>query len=170
MAIIVNYGVDKDLYYAPKTNHNILLITTEYFCGNNILVHLEQSGNLNFRLNKLLNYVSKKDTDFSKDHFFQKKSYSRKDAKPITKSTFEEKMKRYDANKITAEQEILEEYGYTDKTGSFNKAQISISIKKESITAVIDFKDLEHYENFVCPAWLVDIIQPQTNETGHHFI
>ena len=157
MAIFVNYGIEKDLYYDPKTNHNIILITTEYFCGNNILVHLEQGSNLNIRLNNLLKYVSKKNIDFQQNLFFQKKSYSKKEANQITQNTFEEKIKKYDLNKITVEQEILEEYDYTDKNDNLNKIQIVIKIKNDSITAIVDFKNLNQYENFVCPAWLVDI-------------
>ena len=38
--------------------------------------------------------------------------------------------------------------------------QIVIKIKNDLISAVIDFKDLEQYENFVCPTWLVDITEP----------
>jgi hypothetical protein len=157
MAIFVNYGIEKDLYYDPKTNHNIILITTEYFCGNNILVYLEQGSNLNIRLNNLLKYTSNKNTDFHQDLFFQKKAYSKKEANQITQNTFEEKIKKYDLNKITVEQEILEEYDYTDKNDNLNKIQIVIKIKNDSITAIVDFKDLNQYENFVCPAWLVDI-------------
>jgi len=157
MAILVNYSIEKDLYYDPKTNHNIILITTEYFCGNNIFVHLEQRSNLNIRLNNLLKYASKKNIDFQQDLFFQKKAYSKKEANQITQNTFEEKLKKYDLNKITVEQEILEEYDYTDKNDNLNKIQIVIKIKNDSITAIVDFKDLNQYENFVCPAWLVDI-------------
>jgi len=112
MAVIINYAVDKDIYYAPQANHNITMITTEYICGANILVHLEQSRNLNIRLKNILDYT---------------------------------------------EQEILEEYVYTDKTGNNSKVQIIIKVKSEAITAVIDFKDAAQCENFVCPAWLAEL-------------
>jgi len=163
MAIIISYSVDRDLYYDPQTNHNISLITTEYICGNNILVHLEQGNNLNIRLINLLDYTLKKDIGLKKDYFFFKKSYNRKQAKAISQNTFEEKMKNFDKNKTVTEQEILDEYFYTDKTGKNSKIQIAITVKSEKITAVIDFIDAEQCENFVCPIWLTELIIPQIN-------
>ena len=68
MAIIISYSVDRDLYFDPQANHNISLITTEYICGNNILVHLEQGRNLNIRLKNLLDYTLKKDSGVKKDY------------------------------------------------------------------------------------------------------
>ena len=59
--------------------------------------------------------------------------------------------------KIITEQEILEEYIYKDRTGNYDKAYIVILVKREKMTAVIDFKDLCQCENFVCPAWLSEL-------------
>ena len=163
MAIIISYSVDRDLYYDPQTNHNISLITIEYICGNNILVHLEQGNNLNIRLINLLDYTLKKDIGLKKDYFFFKKTYNKKQAKAITQGTFVEKMKNFDKNKTGTEQEILDEYFYTDKTGKNSNIQIAITVKIEKITAVIDFADAKQYENFVCPVWLTELIIPQAN-------
>ena len=151
MAVIINYSVDKDIYYDPQTNHNITMITTEYICGSNILIHLEQSGNLNLRLKNLLDHTVKK------DHFFFKKAYNKESAKSISQNTFEEKMKSFDKNKIITEQEILEEYDYTDKTGNYDKVRIIILVKSEKVIAFIDFKDAYQCENFVCPIWLLEL-------------
>jgi len=48
----------------------------------------------------------------------------------------------------------LEEYKYTGKDGRPYTAQIVITVKLGSMTANIDFKDAEQYENFICPEWL----------------
>jgi len=157
MAVIINYSVDKDIYYDPQTNHNITMITTEYLCGPNILAHLEQGRNLNIRLKNLLDHLLKKDSDFKKDHFFFKKAYNKERAKAISQSTFKEKIKSFDKNKIITEQEILEEYGYIDKTGDYDKVRIVILVKPEKTIAFIDFKDAYQCENFICPIWLIEL-------------
>ena len=155
IAVIVNYIVDKNIYYGSQTKHSILLITTEYIRGNTVLAHVEQGVNLNIRVNNLLDYVLNKTSGLKKEHFFVKKSYNQGKAKAITRSTFEETLKRLDMSRTVIEQEILEDYDYTDKTGTSGKVQIAVSVKKDAVTAVIDFKDVKQYENFICPEWFV---------------
>ena len=157
MAIIINYSVNKDLYYTPQTNLNITMITTEYTYGNNILMHLEQGINLNIRLKNILDHTLKKDNGLKKDYFFYKKTYKKGQPKPITQNSFEEKIKKLYKNKIIVEQEIIEEYNYVDKIGNNSKVQIVIMVKNEKITAMIDFINAEQCENFVCPAWLSEL-------------
>jgi hypothetical protein len=163
MAIIIHYFIDKNIYFDAQTEHNISLVTTEYICGSNILVHSEQGGNLNVRLKNLLDYTLNKDSAINKDNFFIKKTYSKEKARPITQSTFEDRLKRFNADKTVIEQEILDEYGYTDKTGKLDKVQITVLIKSGRTLGVIDFKDAGQLENFVYPAWLDDIDMTQIN-------
>lgn len=157
MYIIVTYLVDKELYYDPATKHQSLLITTEYKHRNDVLVHLQLGRNLGVRLNNLLSYDFKKDTSFSNDQFLYRKFYSKNKAKPITCGTFEDKLKRLDVDQTVVEREILEEYSYTDKSNRSDEVQIVITVKSDIMTAVIEFKDGEQHENFICPAWLVKL-------------
>ena len=66
-----------------------------------------------------------------------------------------EREKRFDADKTVTVQEILEDYAYTNKTGGSDKVQIAVTVKADSVTATIDFRDAAQYENFVCPVWLI---------------
>ena len=91
------------------------------------------------------------------EQFMAKKTYGKGKPKPITRSTFEEKRKRFDMSQTAVEQEILEEYAYVDKAGHPSTVQIVITATGGTMTAAIDFKDSEQYQNFVLPAWLIQI-------------
>jgi len=155
MIILISYRVDKDLYHAPETKHDISLRTTEYKFKSDMLVHLEVGKNLGIRLNNRLRYEFKKDEALQKEQFFYKKAYNSGKAKPTTRSTFEDKLKRFDMSNTAVEQETVEEYAYTDKSGRSDSAQIVIKELDGEMTAAIDFKDMAQYENFTCPAWLI---------------
>ena len=158
MAILIDYLVDEKVYYNPATKHRALLITSEYKYKNDVLVHLQFNSDLNTRLNNILEFESKKETVLSGDQFFSKKTYNQGKTKQITRESFGEKIKRFDVNQTVLEQEILEEYSYTDKNNRLDTVQIAVTEKDNKITAVIDFKDIEQYEYFVCPEWLLNKI------------
>lgn len=155
MTIIATYYIDKDLYYAPDTKHDVSLSTTEYIYKSDTLVHLLIGRNLGIRLNNSLRYEFKKEAALQNEQFMSKKSYSHGKVKSITRSTFEEKLKRFDMSQTVVEQEIVEEYTYADKSGCSDEVQIVITVKEGKMTAAIDFKDAGQYENVICPAWLI---------------
>ena len=154
MVIIISYRVDRALYFSSDRKHSIELSTTEYTYGNEMLVHLQFGKNLGIRLNNRLRYEFKKNKDFQNEQFFCKKVYSSGKAKPTTQSTFDEKLRRFVIEQTIIEQEILEAYSYTDKSGRSASVQIVVKEKDRGMTATIDFKDLEQHNNFICPAWL----------------
>lgn len=155
MAIVVTYNVNKDLYYFPDTKHNISLITTEYAYKTDVLINLQIGKNLGIRLNNILSYDFKKDAPLQNEQLMFRKSYQSKDkTKPITRSTYEEKIKRFDMSKTATEQEIVDEYAYVNKCNHSDEVQIVITSRDGIMTAVIEFKDIEQYENFICPEWL----------------
>lgn len=150
---IVSYSVNKDLYNA--TEHQITMTTTEYTYKNNVIVHLHIGKTLGIRLNNILNYEL--NTNLNNNQYFMKKAYNKGKAKPTTRGTFEEKLKRFDMNKTTTEKEIVEEYGYVGKDGNHASVQIVVIIKNDTdMTATIDFKTTEQYENFIYPDWLTE--------------
>ena len=155
MNIVVTYHVDKDLY--DSSEHRASLITTEYLHRSDILVHLQLGRNLGIRLSNLLRYNFKKDIAAQNEQFLAGKFYTQSKPKPITRSTFEDKMKRFDMSQTVIEREFLEEYSYTDRNGHSDEVQIVITAKDDTMTAVIDFKDTEQHCNFICPAWLVKL-------------
>ena len=156
MTIVVTYRVDIDMYHDPNTKHDISLTTTEYICRNDVLVHLQIGKNLGIRLNNLMQYQFKGGmTALAHEQFMAKKAYGKGKSKPITRSTFDEKRKRFDMSQTAVEQEILEEYSYIDKAGYPGAVQIAIRIKEGVMSAVIDFKDSEQYQNFTLPMWLI---------------
>lgn len=158
MTIVVTYRVDIDMYHDPNTKHDISLTTTEYICRNDILVHLQMGRNFGIRLNNLMQYQFKGGmAALANEQFMAKKAYGKGKPKPITRSTFEEKRKRFDMSQTAVEQEILEEYAYTDKAGHPGAVQIAITIKGGAISAVIDFRNSEQYQNFVRPVWLIPL-------------
>ena len=159
MTVIITYRVDKDSFYAPETKHNISLTTTEYTYRNDTLVHLQVGRNLGIRLNNMMRYEFKKELDFQNDQFLFKKSYSQSKAKTTTRGTFEEKLKRFDMSQTVVEQEIVVEYAYIDESDRPDEVQIVISIKSDTMIAAIDFKDVEQYQRFICPAWLLESFQ-----------
>lgn len=120
-------------------------------------MHLQVGKNLGIRFNNLLRYDFKKDVSLQNEQFMYRKSYQNKDkTKILTHSTFEEKMKRFDMNKTIKEQEIIEDYAYINKNSRSDTIQIAVTIKDDTMTAVISFKDIEQYENFICPTWVSD--------------
>ena len=155
MVIIISYHVNKALYFSSDTAHTIRLSTTEYTHGNEMLVHLQFGKKLGIRLNNLMRYEFKKNKDVQSEQFFFKKLYNDGKPKPTTQSTFDEKLRRFDMGQTVIEQEILEEYDYTDKNGNPASVQIVVREKASGMTATIDFKDAEQHKNFVCPAWLM---------------
>lgn len=153
--MVATYNVIKELYYNADTKHNATLITTEYTYKNTLLVHLLIGRNLGISINNMLSYHTKKEVNFQNEQFFTKKTYSSRKPKPITCSTFDEKLKGFNMSNTLMEQEILEEYSYTDNAGHTDTIQIVIRIKNDIMSATVDFKDSEQYQNFVCPVWLV---------------
>ena len=161
MVIMISYHVDRALYFLSDTVHTISLSTTEYTYGNEMLVHLQFGKNLGIRLNNRLRYEFKKNNDVKDEQFFFKKIYSGSKAKPTTQNTFDEKLRSFVMEQTVIEQEILEEYGYTDKNGNAASVQIVVMEKASGMTATIDFKDVEQNKNFVCPAWLIPMGEEQ---------
>ena len=158
MPVVVTYRVDINMYRDPNTKHDISLTTTEYICRNDVLVHLQIGKNLSIRLNNLMQYQFKGGmAALPNEQFMAKKAYGKGKPKPITRSTFEEKRKRFDMSQTAVEQEILEEYAYIDKDGHLGTVQIVITIKDAVMSAVIDFKDSEQCQNFVPPVWLISL-------------
>ncbi len=158
VTVVVIYRVDIDRYHDPNTKHDISLTTTEYICGNDVLVHLQMGKNLGIRLNNLMQYKFKGGMPaLANEQFMAKKTYGKGKPKPITRSTFEEKRKRFDMSQTAVEQEILEEYAYTNRIGHPDAIQIVITVKGGTMTAVIDFKGAEQYQNFVSPVWLIPL-------------
>lgn len=158
MAILTDYRVDRELYRSPGKPHHISLITTEYTHKNDVLIHLQIGKNLGVRLNNLIRYEFKKDDEFQNEQFMQKKTYGSGKPKATTRSTFEEKLKRFDVNKTATIRETLIEYSYTGKNGKPDALQIVVIEKDGSIHASIEFKDTEQYENFIKPAWITELI------------
>ena len=156
MTVVATYQVDIDIYHNSNTKHDVSLITTEYICGNDILVHLQMGKNFGIRLNNLIQYQFKGGrVALGNEQFMARKTYGRGKPKPITRSTFEEKRKRFDISQTAVEQEILEEHSYIDKAGHPDAVQIAITIKDGVMSAVISFKDSEQYQNSILPAWLI---------------
>ena len=156
MPVVVTYRVDINMYRDPNTKHDISLTTTEYICGNDVLVHLQIVKNISIRFNNLMQYQFKGGmAALPNEQFMAKKAYGKGKLKPITRSTFEEKRKRFDMSQTAVEQEILEEHAYIDKAGHPDAVQIAITIKDGVMSAVISFKDSEQYQNSILPAWLM---------------
>jgi len=155
MAILIDYRVDRELYGSPEKPHHISLITTEYTHRNDVLIHLQIGKNIGIRLNNLIRYEFRKDDEFQNEQFLYKKSYGERKPKPTTRSTFEDKLKRFDMSRTTITREILIEYSYTGKNGKPDSAQIVVNEKDGSMIATIDFKDAEHLENFIEPIWFI---------------
>lgn len=150
--IITSYKVEKNLYYDSNITYHPTLITTEYTYKNNKLVHLCIGKNLDIRLNNLLQYEFNK--SINPEQFFYGKTYNHK-IKPTTRSTFEQKLKQFDISRTVIEQEIVEDYNYTDKKGKRDTVQIAIVANGTGMIATIDFKDAEQCADFVHPAWIL---------------
>jgi hypothetical protein len=155
MEIVASYDVNNALYSAEM--HNIELSTTEYTYGNDMVVHQQYGKNLGIRLDNLLRYTFKKNTVMGREIFFSKKTYNSSNPNVVTQSTFDAKISRFDLAQTVIEQEILESYSYVDKNGKPESIQIVVKVKGMDMSATIDFKNMEQYSNFVCPAWLVPL-------------
>jgi len=161
MVVIFPYRVNRALYFLPETVHTIELLTTEYTCRNDLLVHLRLGKNLGIRLNNIIRYEVNKAEEFQNEQFLYKKKYQGEDAKPVTRSAFDEKMSHFDMGQTVIEREMLEQYAYTDKNGKSASVQIVVREKGVDMTASIDFRDAEQFTNFICPAWLTPM------DSGH---
>ncbi|MDR0325180.1 MAG: hypothetical protein LBI19_03680 [Oscillospiraceae bacterium] len=152
----VTYRVDQALYHTSDHQHDISLVTTEYQYGNELLVHLLFGPKNSVRLNDRLDDLLEDGAKILNEYFFYKKTYTPGNAKPVTRSTFEARKRRFDISQTAIEREILEEYTYIDKSGLPCRVKIVMTDNGDTTTAVIDFEDREQYENFSSPAWLTD--------------
>ena len=153
--ILVTYGIDKILYDDPSVHHNIALITTEYSYKTKKLVHVQLGQRFHSRLNHKVSRRLGKNVESPREHFLFKKDGDKSDA--LTRSEFEAKLKRFDTKQTEKMLEILEDYCYVDINKQQNMIGITITIKRDNITAVIDFKSLAQYQGFVPPIWLIEL-------------
>ncbi len=154
MVIIATYSVDRKIYHAAETRHDISLVTMEYIHGNDMLVYLRIGMNTGVRLNELLQNRIAGGALIRGERYLFKKTYRRLRPKPITRSTFDDKLKRFDMSKTSIEAEILEEYAYTGKNGRADAVQLVIREKGDMMTAVIDFRNTDQQMNFAAPPYL----------------
>lgn len=154
MTIAVTYKVDMNLYTSPTANRNITLITTEYMCKTNILVHIQMNKNTAISTNRVLEAHFHLKRRLESDLFFCKKTYNMKAVKSITKPTFEERFSKFPKDETTITKEILEQYNYHDKNGKAGEVQILLTQREAETTAVIDFKSKQQCDDFVAPDWL----------------
>jgi hypothetical protein len=168
MVIIVSYHVDRALYFSAATKHSVSLSTTEYTYKNDVLVHLQYGQNLGIRLNNLLRYEFRNNKDIQDEQFFFKKAYGSGKPKAATRSAFDAKLRGFDLGQTIIEQEILEEYGYTDCSGEPASVQIVVKEKASKTTAAIDFKDETQHTNFIRPAWLTPMESGNETHGGTH--
>ena len=164
MITLSQYLVDAKLYRAAK--HNVSLTTTEYFCGDKVLVHLRMGRKFVARLNMQMQRHSFI-TAMPNERFLFKGD-GQENAEPITKGSFVTKLKKFDESCTVIEKEIIEKYIYVDKNGFVEKVQIIINEKDSVMTASIEFRDYyNHYKNFAAPDWLIPIAeQPVPVENG----
>jgi len=155
MTTVALYCVDEKIYHSAETQHNIKLTTTEYLYKNELLVHIEIEPTLAIGINGMIQTVFKKDRRFENEQFLFKKTYSENNAKSITRSTFEKKLKQFNMNQTTKSIEILEEYQYIGKDGTADIVQVAVTINGGYTTAVIEFRDVKQYENFKQPVWFI---------------
>ena len=120
----------------------------------NILVHLQIGKNTGIHLNNLLKYEFQLSNDLQDEQFLSKKTYGGGSEKLTTRSTFDEKLRRFNMAQTVIKHEILEEYAYTDKNGNSDSVQIVVRENALKMSASIDFRDADHYKNFICPAWI----------------
>jgi hypothetical protein len=155
MIITVDYRVDRGLYYSAE--HCVTLVTTEYICNTDILAHVMIGKSLGVRLNDLMRHEFGKDVFLQNEQFFAKKTYKMEEIRPITRGTFEEKQKRFDISQTIIEQETVEVYYYTDKSGTTDSVEIVVREKDSKMTAEIEFNNPEQRQTFIYPAWLMDM-------------
>jgi len=153
--ILVTYGIDKTLYDDPSVHHNMALITTEYSYKTKKLVHIQLGQRFHDRLNHRLSCRLGKNVESPSEHFLYKKGRDKPDA--LTRSEFDTKLKRFDTKQTEKVLEILEDYCYVDINKQQNMIGITITIKRDNMTAIIDFKSLAQYQSFVPPAWLIEL-------------
>jgi len=159
--IVVTYMIDKTLYNDPSVHHNIAIVTTEYSYKATTLVHVQLGQLFHNRLNHRLNSRLGKNVKSPGEHFLLKKG--RDKSKGLTRSEFETKLKQFDMRQTEGVREIVEDYCYTDMNRQQDIIGITITIKRNNITAVIDFKSLAQYKNFVPPAWLIEFSGDESN-------
>ena len=155
MVIGIQYQIDKGVYDRLDTPHNVIMVTSEYSDGTKTLVHLQIGRNFHIRLNNMLRYRLKADVALDNEQFFSESPHKKGKIKAITHSIFEEQMSQFDMSKATIEREIVEEYHYTDKSNRPQVIQIPITIKSDSTFAEMEFENIEQYDNFIAPAWLI---------------
>jgi hypothetical protein len=155
MTIIVTYQVDAELYNNPATPHRISMTTTEHICGNDVLAPLQFGKDFAARINDAVLSNFSKSKKLPKEQFFAKKTYSRDNSTVITRSTFERKLKQFGKDETFMTQEILVEHQIEDKSGPSSVVQIVVKVKNDTMTAIVDFKDVEQHKNFIAPAWLI---------------
>jgi len=124
---------------------------------NSLLVHLQLGKNFGIRMNNNLRYAF--DVTLQDEQFSFKKASNKGKSKMITRDIFNKKLKRFDMNQTVISKEILEDYAYTDRCNRPDEVQIILKEKNDNMVAIIDFKDMEQLNNFVCPAWLIKIIE-----------
>ena len=159
MVITASYPVDKALYFSSGAKHTILLSTTEYTYRNDMLVHVRIGKNTAIRLSNLLRYECVAGQDLQDEWFLGKKTYNHARPAPITRSTFDEKLRRFDLGQTVIEQEIVEEYAYADQAGNPDSVQIVVRDNASVMMASVDFKDAGQYKSFVGPAWLSRVVR-----------
>ncbi|MDR0292978.1 MAG: hypothetical protein LBH95_02355 [Oscillospiraceae bacterium] len=157
MTIVMAYCVCKNLYNDPDTKHDIFMSTTEYICGNNVPTYLYIGKNLSIRLSNRLRYEFNISGAFANEQFMRKKAHGDSKTKPITRSTFEKRLKRFDIRQTAIETEIIEEYSYAGRDGSPDEVKIAIKMKDDAMSATIDFKDIQQFKNFSPPVWLISL-------------
>jgi len=145
--ILITYGVDKAIYDDSRSVHNIAATITTYSFKMKKLVHLQFGALLRNRLENRLGELRSNEQHMLDD--------GKGSVKPLTREEFQERLQQSDSKRVGKEQEIWESYYYTDRRGRQEMVQIAISIKGDHMEAVIDFGDVDQYENFVPPAWLV---------------
>ena len=151
MIIAVTYDIDKTAYDNPDVRRNIVLTTTEYAYNSKRLVHLQFGGNFCVRLNNLLASKFNCGTELQREQFLLK---SENRIVTLSRCVFDEALKQFDMSKTLQTQEVLEEYHYTDKKMQQDMVQIVTTINDNHMSAVIEFKDIEQYNNFAIPTWL----------------
>jgi len=145
--ILVTYEIDKAVYDNPHSIHNVVLTTTLYSFKRQKLVHLQYGKLLQNKLEARLK-GSLESEQFMLEH-------ENGSIEPLMYDQFQKKLAQLDSKHTAKEQEILESYCYIDKRGQQEIVQVIISIKRNGMEAMIEFKSVAQCENFVPAAWLI---------------
>lgn len=141
------YFIDEERYKSTD-NHNLLLETTQYIVGDDILtkqiIHVQMQK-------KLSPFLSRLGFESPRTFYFtQKWDYENKTL--ISKTAFEKKLSR---SRIAAQPslyETIEELTYTNSSGRADTLVIAITQKEEGIRkAEIEFESGEQEAYFVAP-------------------